>query len=107
MLASMVLLLPTLFYLSRQQQPYNVAKDFALMQTQKSQGDGAPPALEPQMAQSWKWSKPLAGWGPGAGTFIEKSKAVLGGGDGKGGGDQTAEAPAGAVMPKMENVTAK
>jgi hypothetical protein len=95
----MVLLLPTFFYLSKQQQPYNIAKDFALMQTQKSQGNGPPPAIEPALAQAWKWKKPWEGW---TATGADKlSLDYL-----KGNSDKEA-AIKGAIMPKMENATAK
>lgn len=107
LLASMVLLIPSLFYLSRQQQPYNVAKDFALMQTQKTQGNGAPPAIEPQLAQAWKWKKPWAeGWGQiGAkmGELAGSAKIAPEKGPEKS-NDVKVE---GAIMPKMENATAK
>jgi len=84
MLASMVLLLPSLFYLSRQHQDYSIAKDYSLMQThsyeengkdweklsqqnqvQGSQGHGPPPALDPEIAQSWKFSNVWHGLGLG------------------------------------------
>ena len=105
LLASMVLLLPSLFYLSRQQQAYSAAKDYALMQTQKSQGQGAPPAIEPEMAQAWKWSDPWKGWRAGA-PLADQGKALLSGATSKT-GDSTPPVTAGAVMPKMENATAK
>lgn len=101
MLAALVLLLPSLFYLSRQQQAYDVAKDYALMQTQKTQGQGPPPAIDPELAQSWKWTKPWEGWdfkAPGVEALREKlpfGKSTA--------GDVSSK----AIMPKMDNATAK
>lgn len=108
LLASMVLLLPSLFYLSRQHQDYSVAKDYSLMQThsfkengelgqqvkakQSSQGSGAPPALDAKVAQSWKWTNPWHGWSNKASDQSATSPLAIG---------------AGAIMPKMENATAK
>lgn len=130
LLASLVLLLPSLFYLSQQQHPYSIARDYALMQTgqqqpqqqqpgygnglgrnapagqvappahEGSQGQGPPPALDPEIAQSWKWAN-LHWPGRGKGGKVGQSPA-----------SPPAAAPAGArvdgvIMPKMENVTAK
>lgn len=109
LLATVVLLLPSLFYLSRQHEPYSIARDYSLMQTpsykenqqwkeqhreQGSQGNGSPPALDPEIAQAWKWTKPWQGWGAN-----EDTKPI-------------ADAPQppkaeGVIMPKMENATAK
>ena len=123
MLASMVLLLPSLFYLSRQHQDYSIAKDFSLMQTQSykdngqdwqqlsqqnsvqgSQGHGPPPALDPEIAQAWKFSNVWHGLGLGnnqAQSEVEKAKAAL--------SSQAAQpiVSEGAIMPKMVNATAK
>lgn len=98
MLAALVLLLPSLFYLSRQQQAYDVAKDFALMQTQKTQGQGPPPAIDPELAQAWKWSKPWQGWESGVEALREKlpfGKSI------------EEEVSNKAIMPKMDNATVK
>jgi hypothetical protein len=106
LLAAMVLLFPSLFYLSRQQQPYNMARDFALMQTQTTQGSGPPPAIDPQIAQSWKWKKPWDGWEmPSSGMGALKAKLPFGGGHAEKG--KGVEVPSKVIMPKMENATAK
>lgn len=123
LLASMVLLLPSLFYLSRQHQDYSIAKDYSLMQThsykengndwqqlseqnkvQGSQGHGSPPALDPEIAQAWKFSNVWHGLGLGnkqAESEAEKAKAAL--------SAQAAQpiVSQGAIMPKMTNATAK
>lgn len=100
LLASVVLMLPTLFYLSRQQQPYSIAKDYALMQTQKTQGSGPPPAIDPQIAQSWKWNKPWDGWGDLITSATDKMK-------GKTANKAAKIQEKGVIMPKMDNATAK
>lgn len=94
LLASIVLLLPTFFYLSRQQYSYNPAKDFALLQMsgQTSQGSGPPPALDPQIAQAWKWSSLLDG---NNGQPAGKP------------GHSEPNPPKDVIMPKMDNATAK
>jgi hypothetical protein len=108
LLASLVLLLPSMFYLSRQHQDYSIARDYSLMQThsfkenveaggqiqakQSSQGVGPPPALDAKIAQAWKWANPLHGWGD---TSASKDSVD----------QRTPEA--GAIMSKMTNETAK
>lgn len=80
-----------------------MARDFALMQTQTTQGKGPPPAIDPQLAQSWKWSKPWDTWDlPGSGVAAIKAKLPFGGQ-----ADKVADVPVNAIMPKMENATAK
>lgn len=104
LLAAMVLLLPSLFYLSRQQQPYSAARDFALMQTQTTQGNGPPPAIDPQIAQSFKWKKPWETWDlPSSGVAALKAKLPFGNNK----VEEVTEGPSAAIMPKMENATAK
>ena len=102
LLASVVLLLPTMFYLSRQQQPYSLAKDYALMQTQKTQGEGPPPALDPKIAQSWKWTNPWEGW-----TNLLPAGMAPGEKGGKSEGEGKKGEAKGAIMPKMDDATAK
>lgn len=85
-----------------------MARDFALMQTQTTQGSGPPPAaIDPQQAQSWKWKKPWDGWEmPTSGMEALKAKLPFGGG-GHAEKSKDVETPSKAIMQKMENATAK
>lgn len=119
LLASMVLLLPSLFYLSREKTPYIPSEDLALLQT--SQGHGPEPApVDANMAQSWKWgADTLGSWKESAGKLFEAAKnkedatstnkvdiAAPAKGD-KAWADAFSAAPGGAIMGKMTNETAK
>lgn len=128
LLASMVLLLPSLFYLSREKTPYIPSEDVALMQT--SQGHGPEPApVDASVEQSWKWGadklgslKESAGklfeaaknketdtWlaGNGSPSNSDKAKAKSGSANGGAGLDGLDATKGGAIMGKMANETAK